>query len=76
VRWLLLDELHLLAGALRGDQLATLVWRLRVLVRAAEGSLCVAAASATIAEPEKVAARYLLDPVVVAVPGGRRVDSP
>jgi ATP-dependent Lhr-like helicase len=72
VRWLLLDELHLLAGALRGDQLATLVWRLRVLVRAAEGTLCVAAASATVAEPEKVAARYLIDPVVVSVPAAAR----
>ena len=72
VRWLLLDELHLLAGALRGDQLATLVWRLRVLVRAAEGTLTVAAASATIAEPDKVAARYLIEPIVVSVPAAIR----
>lgn len=68
VQWLLLDELHLLAGALRGDQLATLVQRLRVLVRAAGGALSVAAASATVSDPAGVAARYLVDPVVVTVP--------
>jgi ATP-dependent Lhr-like helicase len=74
-RWLLLDELHLLAGALRGDQLAALVSRLRVLTAAAGGDLCVAGASATLPEPEAVAARYLRDPVVVTVPGsGRRLN--
>lgn len=70
--WLLLDELHLLAGTLRGDQLAALVQRLRVLVRAAAGHLSVAGASATLAHPEAVADRYLVGGRVIAVPPTRR----
>jgi ATP-dependent Lhr-like helicase len=68
-RWLLLDELHLLAGTARGDQLAALTWRLRLLVEGAGGRLTVAAASATLPEAEEVAARYLSDAVIVRVPG-------
>jgi ATP-dependent Lhr-like helicase len=68
VRWLLLDELHLLAGTPRGDQLAAVAWRLRKLVASAGGKLRAAAASATVAHPEAVAARYLEDPLVVTVP--------
>jgi hypothetical protein len=63
-RWLLLDELHLLAGTARGDQLAALTWRLRLLVEGAGGRLTVAAASATLPEAEEVAARYLSDAVI------------
>ncbi len=72
VRWLLLDELHLLAGTSRGDQLAALTWRLRRLVGSAGARLQVAGASATVAHPEAVAARYLVDPLVVSVPAGPR----
>ncbi len=72
VQWLLLDELHLLAGSLRGDQLSTLTYRLRVLVRAAGGHLSVAGASATLAHPEAVAERYLVDGRVISVSGAPR----
>jgi ATP-dependent Lhr-like helicase len=69
VRWLLLDELHLVAGTARGDQLAALVWRLRLLVRAAGGTLRVAAASATLPETQEVARRYLEDAQIIEVGG-------
>ncbi len=73
LRWLLLDELHLLAGSLRGDQLAVLVTRTRAIVRVDGGELRVAAASATVDAPEAVAARYLVNPEVVSsTEGGAR----
>ena len=67
VRWLILDELHQLAGTARGDHLASLVWRVRHVARAAGHSVQVVAASATVAHPDEIAHRYLSHPVVLAV---------
>ena len=70
---LVLDELHVLDGTARGDQLRILVERMRVERR--EGPrpvpLQVVAASATVADPEALAGRYLRDPTLV-VAGSRR----
>lgn len=67
VRALVLDEVHVLDGSARGDQVRVLVARLRHL---AEG-LQVVAASATVPDPGALAERYLRDGVVVAT-GERR----
>ena len=73
VRWLLLDELHQVAGLPRGDQLAALTWRLRrMCTEDTARPLTVVAASATVAEADRVAGRYLIDPEVVMAPPSRR----
>jgi len=62
VRALVLDEIHLLAGEPRGDQLACLATRLRVIVaRYSNGAhhLQTCAVSATIDEPAKLAESFL-----------------
>ncbi len=69
VRALVLDELHVLDGNPRGDQLRILVSRLR---RIAPG-LQVVAASATVADPEGLARRYLRDPAVLRDPARLRI---
>ena len=63
-----LDEIHLLDNTPRGDQLRILLQRLD---RITDGSIQRVAASATVADPEGLAARYLCRPVVVRA-GGRR----
>lgn len=68
LRWILLDELHLLDGTYRGDQLRVL---LRRLAKTTRGPLQFAALSATLADPEGMAARYFADPVVVRAGGMR-----
>ncbi len=55
VRALMLDELHILDGSARGDQLAILIERLRALL----GRLQCVASSATLHDPGGVAERYL-----------------
>jgi len=68
VRAIVLDELHVLDGTARGDQLRVLVERLR------HGqSVQVTAASATVPDPEATARRYMRDPVVVAVGHRRKI---
>ncbi len=57
-----LDELHVLDGTPRGDQLRVLLHRLD---QAAERRPQRVAASATVAEPAALAARYLRDAAVV-----------
>ncbi len=68
-----LDELHLLDGTPRGDQLRVLAHRLRLA--AGEPPPVFAALSATLPAPERTAARYFDDPVVVGqAQPGRRLD--
>lgn len=69
VRAIVLDELHVVDGTARGDQLRVLLGRLRWQLRAR--GLQVAAASATVADADGMANRYLVDPAVVRV-GDRR----
>jgi ATP-dependent Lhr-like helicase len=61
LRAVILDEIHLMDGGYRGDQLRVLLRRLEWrLGRAVQ----VAALSATLADPESTAARYMKQPVV------------
>jgi len=72
-----LDELHVLDGTARGDQLRILVHRLRVERRDAQGPrpLQVVGASATVARPQELAARYLRDPAIIEAGERRRVQA-
>ena len=73
VRALVLDELHVLDGTARGDQLRILVQRMRVERRLEGGPLPlqVVAVSATVPDPERLALRYLVDPKIIRA-GHRR----
>ncbi len=68
VRAVVLDELHVLDRTARGDQLRILLQRLRH-----RQQVQLAAASATVADPQGMAARYLCDAQVVTVGERRRV---
>lgn len=68
VRAAVLDELHILDGTTRGDHLRILVSRLRRLA-----PIQVVAASATVADPESMAGRYLRDAAIVRDPRPLRI---
>ncbi len=81
VRAVVLDELHLLDGTPRGDQLRVLLNRLRRVraYAAAHGDAPNAevqyvALSATVAAPEAAAARYFPAPRVLRVGGARELS--
>lgn len=65
---IVIDEIHVLDNSARGDQLRILLHRLE---RVAKERPQRVAASATVQDPELVAARYLNDASVVSVHGGR-----
>lgn len=69
VRFAVFDELHLIDGTCRGDQLIILIKRLQALT----GSLRLYGMSATIKKPEEVINRYLGKAVCVKVIGGREI---
>lgn len=78
VAGVVLDELHVLDGAARGDQLRVLLNRLRQVRTfaaqsgdAASSAIQYVALSATLADPAAVAARYFPAAQVVTAPGGR-----
>ncbi len=78
VAGVVLDELHVLDGSARGDQLRVVLNRLRQVRAyaaqagdAPDAQIQYAALSATLAEPAAVAARYFQAPQVVTVSGGR-----
>jgi ATP-dependent Lhr-like helicase len=78
VAGVVLDELHVLDGAARGDQLRVLLNRLRQVRAfatqsgdAADGAIQYVALSATLSDPAAVAARYFPAAQVVTAPGGR-----
>ncbi|MFO7784620.1 MAG: DEAD/DEAH box helicase [Thermodesulfobacteriota bacterium] len=69
-RVLVLDDVHILAGTPRGDQLACLVSR----VRAVSKDIQLIASSATVDDPEGIAGRYLgRDAGIIQVPGDRPI---
>ena len=77
-----MDELHVLDDTARGDQLRILVQRLRLVVERGAGTMAatrgrrlqVVAASATVADPTRLAARYLSEgAAIVRVDARRRV---
>jgi len=61
LRGIMLDELHILDGTARGDQLRLLLHRLRATIGKRNGRLQVIATSATIHDPKGLAERYLED---------------
>lgn len=65
---LVVDEIHVLDGTARGDQLRILLERLR-----ARTPVQVVAASATVGDPIALGARYLRNPVVVQAGTPRKV---
>ncbi len=73
----ILDEIHLFDRSARGDHLRCLLRRIETIRCYAEPERKPAqrvALSATVAEPEGVARRYLNDPAVVQLAGGRRLE--
>ncbi|MFN3980752.1 MAG: helicase-related protein, partial [Caldilinea sp.] len=78
VTGVVLDELHVLDGEARGDQLRVVLNRLRQVRSfavqqgdAADARIQYVALSATLADPTTVAARHFADAQVVVAPGGR-----
>jgi ATP-dependent Lhr-like helicase len=82
LRAIVLDELHLLDGTPRGDQVRVILNRLRRIrdyARACgdapDAALQYAALSATFVHPATVAARYVPAARVIQVGGGRLIDA-
>lgn len=78
VAGVVLDELHVLDGEARGDQLRVVLNRLRQVHAyaahagdAPDAQIQYAALSATLADPAAVAGRYFRAAQVITVPGGR-----
>ena len=69
-RLVVLDEIHVLDGTPRGDQLRVLLRRLELVTERRPQRV---AASATVDRPEELGRRYLTDPALVVVPGIRRI---
>jgi ATP-dependent Lhr-like helicase len=80
VQAVVLDEIHLLDGSPRGDQLRALLSRLSVFLHRAGGpgfvGLQVVAMSATVSDPRRLANAYLgTCSEIVAVPGQRELEA-
>ena len=84
LRLVVLDEIHVLDGTPRGDQLRVLCWRLDRAVRQPAGDgvergdahrdgVQRVLSSATIEDPHGTASRYQRDPRVVAIAGSRPI---
>jgi ATP-dependent Lhr-like helicase len=78
VQAVIIDELHVFDGNVRGDQLRVLLNRLRQVRThahrvgdAPDGQMQYVALSATLAQPAEAAARYFPDAHVVLAPGER-----
>jgi len=71
VRFVVLDEIHLVDKTYRGDQLRILLKR---LARLSTGGLHYYALSATLSRPNEIAQRYFDNFVIVAVPGSRELE--
>lgn len=72
LRTVIIDEIHLLDGSARGDQLRLLVARLRRLIKAP--ALAVHLLSATLPYPDEIAQRYTQNYETVSVNGQREAD--
>lgn len=71
VKAVVIDEVHMLDGSYRGDQLQILLRRLR---REVGINFHVCAMSATIGKPERTAARFMPLPKIVETKGGRGIE--
>jgi ATP-dependent Lhr-like helicase len=74
LRAVILDELHILDGTPRGDQLRILLARLRAVTTTQQRRLQVVACSATIHDPQGLAGRYLESAKVVSVAGAKELE--
>lgn len=79
---LVLDEIHLLHGGPRGEQLRWLIERLRRLRREArergwcpDDRLQIVGLSATVPDPDGVLAAYLPGGRAIVLPGGREIET-
>jgi ATP-dependent Lhr-like helicase len=72
VRMIVCDEIHVLDGSPRGDQLRVLLHRLELATCSRPQRVAV---SATVDEPERTASRYLHDAHVVSVAGARQIHA-
>ncbi len=70
VQAVVLDEIHVLDGTVRGDQARILLHRLEQRARTRPQRIAV---SATVSDAEAVAGRYLADPVIACRPGRRPI---
>jgi ATP-dependent helicase Lhr and Lhr-like helicase len=80
LRAVILDEIHLLDGSPRGDQLRLILGRLQVFLRSQAGSnfagLQRLALSATVPDPERVARAYLGPGAgIISVVGQREIEA-
>ena len=71
IKAVVLDELHMLDGSYRGDQLRVLLRRLRGETGA---SPSIYATTATVSDPESMASRYMSDARLVRSGGGRGIE--
>ncbi len=78
IQAIILDELHVFDGTVRGDQLRLLIRRVQqIRAYAAQmgdapaATIQFAALSATLSHPDKVAARYFADAHIISVAGSR-----
>jgi ATP-dependent Lhr-like helicase len=71
VRAIILDELHMVDGSYRGDQLRLVLRRIGL---GSENEISCYAASATVSDPDALAARYMKGARTVRSPGGRGID--
>lgn len=75
---IIIDEIHLFDNRPRGDQIRCLLPRIE-RIRSYANPACTpmqrVALSATVADPAGVAGRYMRDPVVIEVVGGREIDA-
>lgn len=71
-----LDEIHLLHGTARGEQVRWLLERLRrLLAQAGTRPPQVVALSATVPDPEAVRAAFLPGGAIITVSGGREIEA-
>ncbi len=71
-----LDEIHLLHGTARGEQVRWLLKRLRrLLAQAGTRPPQVVALSATVPDPEAVRAAFLPGGAIITVSGGREIEA-
>ncbi len=77
-----LDEVHLLHGSARGEQVRWLIERLRRLQLQAVREhvvptvgIQIVALSATVADPRRLADAFMVDPVIVELAGGRQIET-
>lgn len=70
LRFVVLDEIHVLDGTPRGDQVRVLLHRLEAVALHRPQRI---AASATVDRPNEMGARYLEDPAIIVVGGSRRI---